>query len=845
MRTFFRAFALAALLGATDAHALVWPDVPERIERGLASSDPVARRVAARELMTLSANRASALVLRALQDPDVDVRLAASQSAVRLRVMAATELVLPWLGASSAALRVAACEVARAMPDARAVPQLARALGDGDAQVRAAAADALGAYAGNADAVAPLLGKLDDASPVVRIAIARALAKLGDPRAVVPLVGKVQDSVPEVRQAIARALGELGDPRATQALLLQLRDNASDVRIEALGAIGRLRAADAVDAIAPLTTDRNGALRQAALSALGRIGTPAAVHALVVTLGYSDDAGGALERTPVRDALVLAGTTPDLARSTSKPDRAASSRAERVAADLAAVLERPTSPAAATSAAWILGELHARAHAGAIVASMRRGMLPTAAALHGLAGAGRSESVPVVLEFTSDANPLVRDEAQRAAFALLDPAHPDGRAVEPLAAALRDARLSATERATVARLLGRTGAGRAGPVLAGLASTKDPSVRLAAIDALGMLGAATPDRTRDLDPLLVALADPDPATRLHAAVSLGDAGDARSRDALLATLDGGDEVDRSAVFVALGGILARAPSDAAVARLAHDLDLAAGADRDALVSALGRAPLPSARAILDAIAKSPDADDRRIVATVLAAQPASQATARALLADRDASVRAQAAWSLGTIGDPTAFPLLAARLTDEADVAIDAAAAIGRIAARARSPQAAAQSLCPLVADAFPAYVRANALAGLALASARCGDGASERRALESDPADLVRAAAALTLTHVLGDPDRRAIEHCASSDHVGAVATRCRTPPALPTRTHSLEAYIVPDLTSAPRPRAPYVLDLADGLLRAGTADRRGAVLDPVAPEGEVTLRRPPSATK
>jgi hypothetical protein len=32
----------------------------------------------------------------------------------------------------------------------------------------------------------------------------------------------------------------------------------------------------------------------------------------------------------------------------------------------------------------------------------------------------------------------------------------------------------------------------------------------------------------------------------------------------------------------------------------------------------------------------------------------------------------------------------------------------------------------------------------------------------------------------------------------------------------------------------------LADGLVRAGNTDRRGAVFDPAAPEGDVTLRRP-----
>ena len=250
--------------------------MPERIERRLVSPDPLARRSAARELVSLGAARATPLVLRALDDADTEVRIAAAESAMRLRIAAATFAVLPWLGGTVPLLRQEACEVARLLPDPRAVPALSRALGDVETSVRAAAAGALGAYAGSSEAVPPLLGKLDDPSATVRVVIAQSLARLGDGRAVVPLVGKVQDSVPEVREAIARARGELGDPRATQALLLQLRDTVVDVRVEALASLGRLRAADAVDTIAPLAGDHNPALRRrAAIAALGRIGTTA------------------------------------------------------------------------------------------------------------------------------------------------------------------------------------------------------------------------------------------------------------------------------------------------------------------------------------------------------------------------------------------------------------------------------------------------------------------------------------------------------------------------------------------------------------------------------------------
>ncbi|MEO6419893.1 MAG: hypothetical protein ABIP39_10825, partial [Polyangiaceae bacterium] len=70
--------------------------------------------------------------------------------------------------------------------------------------------------------------------------------------------------------------------------------------------------------------------------------------------------------------------------------------------------------------------------------------------------------------------------------------------------------------------------------------------------------------------------------------------------------------------------------------------------------------------------------------------------------------------------------------------------------------------------------------------------------------------------------------------------ARRCRsaTPPAGP--PHAVEVYVIADGASFPRPRISYALELADGFIRAGTADRRGATFEPVAPDGEVSLRRP-----
>lgn len=819
---------------AASAHALVWPDVPERIERGLLSPDPAARRAAARELSTLGSSRAAPLVLKAMSDQDVEVRLAGAQSAVRLRVPAATDVALQWLGEREARLRSAACEVANAMPAPRAVPALARALGDSDPGVRAACADALGAQA-SPDAVAPLSGKLDDPTPAVRAQVARALAKLGDPRAVVPLVGKVQDSVPEVRQAVVRALGDLGDARATQALLLALRDNVAEVKVEALAALGRLRAPEAASAIAPLALERNPAVRQAALVALGRVGTPDAVRALVKALGTQEDAAGSLERTSVRDALVSAGAP--------------------AVVELTALLERPVPPPVATSAAWVLGELRATKSAPVIVSALRKGTLPPAAALRALAGAGSAEQVPVVLEFVADPSPVVREEALRAATALLDPARPDGRAVEPLAATLRAPRTSPGERAAVATLLGRTGAPRAAAELAGLVASKDAALRLAAIDALGALGSASTDaKPGDAavdDALVPLLADTDPAVRLHTAVALAASGGNKARSALLAKLDGGDEVDRYAVLAALGGILERHPDEGAATRLFKELAVAAGPERDAVIEAAGRARLPSVlRALADVAAKG-DVDDRRTVAAVLGAHrgaPAALALARSLANDADGTVRAQAAFTLGSIGDASTLPaLVALAKSGDADVAADAAGGIARLAASMGKPGAAAvtAAACSMLADGRAA-VRANALVALSLSQARCGDGRTERKLLSDDPSDLVRAAAARTMAGAASAEDRAALDRCVSTDRSAEVARLCRPRPVEsvtpPRRPRAVTVFVVGETGAAARPRAPFLLEYEGGILRAGVADRRGAAFEPAAPAGEIVLRRAPS---
>jgi HEAT repeat protein len=814
-------FALIALAAPVPALALEWPDTADKVERDLSSDDVPTRLAAARRLDSLGPARGGPLALAALDDADDDVRAAAADAAIRLRTPGATERVSSWVGAPDARLRRKACEVAGAMPSAGATTVLARALGDPEVEVREAAARALGRQ-GSPDAVTPLLGRLDDTNPEVRVAVAGALAQLHDSRAVVPLVGKIGDSSAEVRRAVARALGELGDTRASSRLVTTLRDGNIEVRREALGALGLLRATDAVDAIVSFSADRTPAIRLAALHALAEISTPESISQLVAALGGVDEAAAGLDSTPVRDALVWVGPA--------------------AIPGLRDALTGSKSRAAAAGAAWVLGALGAHAEAPAIVAAMRSGAIPVAFAMRALAGAGTAAEAPVVLEFVIDPNPVVRDEALRAAMALLDPTHPDGRAVEPLAAALDDTRLSVQERSRVALLLGRTGAARAAPLLAPWVHAGNPELRLAAIDALGALGPAQAD-----DTLLQELRSEDPKMRLHAAIALSDSGGARALVAVLAELGADTEVDRAALLTAAGGILARLANAGAVEKLEASLRLSVGPERDAFIEAIGRAPIAAAVAALERAIRSQEPFDRRAAASMLSAHPRDApalALARSLLGDADASVRSQAAWSLGTIGDTSDLarlePLTSA---SDVEVAVDSIAAIGRIAAREHA--SAAQWLCPILAHGS-AFARINALAGLANGQTRCPRGELERKQLVEDPDEEVRGAAARTVaslasppdTHDRHDPnDAAALDRCARSDASAAVAARCRARSTAPAETGPLLVYVVPDGSNEPRPDAFYGIIWADGWLRLGRADRRGAFFDPVAPKGTARL--------
>jgi cellulose synthase operon protein C len=876
--------ALAPLGPPGDAHAFLWPNVPEQIARALGHGDVSERRLAARRVRELPAETAIGLIQKGMSDPDVEVRLHLAEAAVALRMPRAGDLVVEWLGEGDARLRLSACDVIRAAPTDRSVVALGRVLGDPEPHVRLAAAAAMGG-SGMGFAVSPLLGHLDDGAPEVRAEVARALGRIGDTRAVVPLIGKVQDAASEVRKATARALGELGDTRAVSALILALQDASQDVRVEAVTALGRLRSDEATSAIAPLvdaphaphgagllgggvgfapggrlsdSATSGNEVREAALRALGRIRSEAAVRALLGALSKDDPAA---PRSAVREALVSAGRQPGPApgQVAEGPANAESRPMSAVPALIAALSASPSLNTAA-GAALVLGQLKAQEGLAAVVRGMQRGVVPLRYGLRALADLGDPRALPTVLELLGDGDPAVRREAIRAAMALLDPARPDGRAVDPARALLNDAATPADEKLSLVRLLGRTGSPRAREVLLPLVKARPLPLRLAVIEALGNAreenagaqgvdrGAAAKRASAVSAALLEALDDESGDVRLRAAVSLSRVAGAGEARALLRRLTVAAEQDRGALGIALAGALARASEPALVREVEAAVASAPDAARDALIEGLGRMRGAAAGAALARLAAGA-IDDRRKVAEALAGHPESQEALRRLVGDPDPGVRANAAWSLGAVAGKDALPLLGSLLKDlDAAVAGNAAAALGRVAGRVGQAASASPPLCGALTDARP-YVRANALAGLSAAGARC-DGPIARELLARDPAEAVRLAAADHLARGGDDADRRALARCAGEDRNATVALRCGRPAAeAPASGEDVAVYVVPfDAGSGgsgigrdtPAPRAPFALVRADGLMRLGVSDRRGELFERGAPKGTLRLTVP-----
>jgi HEAT repeat protein len=149
-------------------------------------------------------------------------------------------------------------------------------------------------------AVMPILARITDPQPAVRMAAIEALGALRDRRALEPLLAALRDPDANVRLTATRALGKLGDPKAQEPLLQLLQAPGEEQRVAAVEALGALRDDRALKPLIKLLDDKQSRVRAAAAEALGHIGDTRAVAPLRKRLADKDAWAQAAAATALR-----------------------------------------------------------------------------------------------------------------------------------------------------------------------------------------------------------------------------------------------------------------------------------------------------------------------------------------------------------------------------------------------------------------------------------------------------------------------------------------------------------------------------------------------------------------
>lgn len=133
-------------------------------------------------------------------------------------------------------------------------------------------------------AVPALSGWLTEQDEDMREAACEALGNIGDPRAVAPLARVTSDAAAGVRRAAVEALSAIGTPEVVLPIIGRLNDSHPRVRQAAAEGLGQLSSREAVVPLVSRLQDPVRSVRLAVIGALARIGDPRAASAMVQSL---------------------------------------------------------------------------------------------------------------------------------------------------------------------------------------------------------------------------------------------------------------------------------------------------------------------------------------------------------------------------------------------------------------------------------------------------------------------------------------------------------------------------------------------------------------------------------
>jgi HEAT repeat protein len=841
-------FVLAlSLLGAAPWSARVasagfdWQGAVDADAEGLESDEPKTRLEAISYLGTRDIHLAQPYLMKALADDDPTVAHQAARALGAGGAQAAVPIMIDWLADVDAKRKAVAADVLGDIGGADAASALTRSLGDTDSTVRQRAVRSLGKIGmrGNPTVVIALIPRLEDDKSDVRRETIEQLETLGDRRAVIPLVAKFADTSRDVRKSAVRAIGKLGDKSAVPALVRLMNDPDEEVRRQAVGSLGLLGATDALDALAEQLQSGSDELRTKVAYALGQIaaipgaGKPGeeALKRLVENLGQANTRRAAV------DALRVAGkaAVPALVGHLSG----------RLKGDPVTVVT-------------LLGEASDARATAALTAELERGRVPTPLVLKALGATGDPDALVPVLGALANKDAAIRLAAMESLRPLLGR---DARAADVLIEHLSDEDLEV--RVLAAEYLGLLEAPAATKRLTSLAGPGNPTrLRLASIDALGLIGAVAPNA--DATKALVAVLREGP-TELHAAAAtaLSYIADPSVVGALITQAENDRGPTRHEVVRALGATLRDRPEGSARKALRRLIDDANVKVAVAAIGGLAAGQQADDAAPLRTMVERGAADRRRAAAAALG--DLHDFGAIAVLSDalavKDDRLVGDAVWALGEIAisaptDKRVAPLVERWLYVAKHgtwaAAVNGTGALARLlwasAKEARAGLLTGTRAATLHSLVFhkSRLVRINA--ALALSSLAGDDAAvkSVTQLLAQDPSVNVRLAAARglgrlapgaskdTMAKIKAALDKAARDDSEPSVQAAAQASLSAAPPPPAARSHWRTFQVFdPSADDAPVRQEPYFVHGPDGVVWASYTDARGELnSEHVAPD-------------
>lgn len=263
---------------ATGALVHIGPPAVRKTVLAVRDPDPAVRRGALFVLQQLEVASAAPTIQGALEDPDPGVQIQAIRAVAHFRGEGALRLLLAKVDSPHPAARDAAIE-ALARLGVDALPSLQGLLGCQAAERRAAAVRALGAV-GTREALGYVRSTLADPVPFVRHDACRVLGEAEDSDSAPVLVRLLSDPDPAVREAAEDACARMPEA-AERALFALLREGTVQQRIGAANVVRKAMYRPAIPLLVDAMRDPSHEVCLSAAAALMVLADPASVDALV------------------------------------------------------------------------------------------------------------------------------------------------------------------------------------------------------------------------------------------------------------------------------------------------------------------------------------------------------------------------------------------------------------------------------------------------------------------------------------------------------------------------------------------------------------------------------------